>query len=102
MKTCVLVSCLTKINAVYVHLTSTLLRALQLDQQSCRLMGRGGRDGERDGSEVKERGERGWRESWRADVPDSVNVFDGVADLSAELFFIKLHLQKEKKVMKLL
>lgn len=36
------------------------------------------------------------------DVPDSVNVFDGVADLSAELFFIKLHLQKEKKVMKLL
>lgn len=39
------------------------------------------------------------RESWRADVPDSMNVFDGVADFSAELFFIKLHLQKEKKVM---
>lgn len=36
----------------------------------------------------KKEGRRGW---W-ADVPDSVNVFDGVADLSAELFFIKLHL----------
>lgn len=33
-------------------------------------------------------------------MPDSVNIFDGIADLSAELFFIKLHLQKEKKVMK--
>lgn len=53
-------------------------------------MGKGGRDGERDGSEAKERGEEG--EGWWADVPDSVNVFDGVADLSAELFFIKLHL----------
>lgn len=35
-------------------------------------------------------------------MPDSMNVFDGVADLSAELFFIKLHLQKEKKAMKVL
>lgn len=35
--------------------------------------------------------------SWRADVPDSVDVFDGVADLLAELFLIKLHLQQEQQ-----
>lgn len=39
--------------------------------------------------EVKEGGEG---VGLRADVPDSVNVLDGVADLPAELFFIKLHL----------
>lgn len=39
-----------------------------------------------------------WGGGWRADVPDSVNVLDGVADLPAELFFIKLHLQVEEKV----
>lgn len=35
--------------------------------------------------------------SWRADVPDSVNVLDGVADLLAELFLIKLHLQEKQR-----
>lgn len=28
-------------------------------------------------------------------MPDAMNVLDGVADLFAELFLIKLHLQKE-------
>lgn len=51
--------------------------------------------------EVKQKKEGRRGRGWWADVPDSVNVFDGVADLSAELFFIKLHLQKEKKVMNL-
>lgn len=45
-----------------------------------------------------ERWKWGWGGGWRADVPDSVNVLDGVADLPAELFFIKLHLQVEEKV----
>lgn len=35
--------------------------------------------------------------SWRADVPDSVDVLDGVADLLAELFLIKLHLQQKRQ-----
>lgn len=32
----------------------------------------------------------------RGDVPDSMNVLDGVADLLAKLFLIKLHLQNKK------
>lgn len=48
----------------------------------------------------RERGEEGGRfggggVSWRADVPDSVNVLDGVADLLAELFLIELHLRRQ-------
>lgn len=35
--------------------------------------------------------------SWRADVPDSVDVLDGVADLLAELLLVKLHLQQEQQ-----
>lgn len=31
-------------------------------------------------------------------MPDSMNVLDGVADLPAELFFIKFHLKVEEKV----
>ena len=48
IKTSVLVSRPTKINAVYVHLTSALIRSAK--PVRCRPMGRGGRDGERDGS----------------------------------------------------
>lgn len=35
--------------------------------------------------------------SRRADMPDSVNVLDGVADLLAELFLIELHLQQKQQ-----
>lgn len=31
------------------------------------------------------------------DVPDSVNVLDGVADLLAQLLLVKLHLQQQKQ-----
>lgn len=31
------------------------------------------------------------------DVPDSVDVLDGVADLLAQLLLVKLHLQQQKQ-----
>lgn len=31
------------------------------------------------------------------DVPDSVDVLDGVADLLAQLLLVKLHLQRQKQ-----
>lgn len=52
---------------------------------------------EREGGEVKREGSAVGGVSWRADVPDSVNVLDGVADLLAELFLIKLHLQQKQQ-----
>lgn len=30
-------------------------------------------------------------------MPDSVDVLDGVADLLAKLFLVKLHLQRQKR-----
>lgn len=41
---------------------------------------------------MKRKGKDGG-ERWRADVPDAMNVLDGVADLLAELLLIKLHLK---------
>lgn len=51
------------------------------------------RESESEGGEVEREGSTGGV-SRRADVPDSVNVLYGVADLLAELFLIKLHLHK--------
>lgn len=35
--------------------------------------------------------------SGKADVPDAMNVLNGIADLLAELLLIKLHLQKKQQ-----
>lgn len=48
------------------------------------------------GGEVKKEGSRDGGVSRRVDVPDSVDVLDGVADLLAELFLIELHLQTKR------
>lgn len=32
----------------------------------------------------------------KEDVPDAVNVLDGIADLLTQLFFVKLHLQHQR------
>lgn len=48
------------------------------------------------GGEVKREGNRDGGVSRRADVPDSVDVLDGVADLLAELFLIEFHLQTKR------
>lgn len=36
----------------------------------------------------------GVNECWKEDVPDAVDVLDGVADLLTQLLFVKLHLQR--------
>lgn len=75
-------------------------RPWQVDKQSqfdASLASRGDCDGDREGGGVKRERGRDGGVSRRADVPDSVNVLDGVADLLAELFLIKLHLQQRQQ-----
>lgn len=51
---------------------------------------------QRGGDILSRRWRWGGRTDGRTNVPDSVDVLDGVADLLAELLLVKLHLQRQK------
>lgn len=56
-----------------------------------------------EGGEAEKEEREGWRVSWKADVPDAMNVLDSVADFLAEFFLVKLHLkgrQRKEDVVK--